>query len=82
MENRLKALIAVGASVAVNCQPCLTYHIDRAKESGADEEEVSNAIEVAKAVRSGAAKSMDTFAQSAVNKSQGEKQSSGCGCSC
>jgi AhpD family alkylhydroperoxidase len=80
MDDRVKALISVGASVASNCQPCLTYHIGRAKESGADEKDVAIAIEVAKAVRAGAANSMDKFAETAAGGAGSSPECSRCAC--
>jgi AhpD family alkylhydroperoxidase len=64
MDNRIKELIAVGASVTANCQPCLQYHVSKAVQSGADEQEIAAAIEVGKMVRKGAASKMDKFALS------------------
>ena len=32
LDNRMKELIAVGASIAVNCQSCLEYHAGKALE--------------------------------------------------
>lgn len=61
MDNRIKELIAVGASVTANCQPCLQYHVSKALDSGADAQEIAAAIQVAKMVRKGAASKMDTF---------------------
>jgi len=61
LDTRIKELIAVGASVTANCQPCLQYHVSKARESGADDEEIAIAIAVAKAVRKGAAAKMDDF---------------------
>lgn len=60
--NRVKELIAVGASIAANCQPCLEYHVGEARKSGADAQEIKDAIEVGKMVRRGAASKMDKFA--------------------
>ena len=62
LDNRIKALIAVGASVTANCQPCLQNTMAMAQESGADEQEIAEAIEVGKRVRKGAASKMDAFA--------------------
>lgn len=62
LDNRIKELIAVGASITANCQPCLEYHVSKAFENGADEGEVSAAIEVGKLVRRGAAAKMDQHA--------------------
>ncbi len=62
IDNRIKELVAVGASVTANCQPCLQYHRDKALEFGADDAEIVAAIEVGKQVRKGAAGKMDGFA--------------------
>ena len=32
MDEKTKELIAIGASVSAHCQPCLTYHVAKAKE--------------------------------------------------
>jgi AhpD family alkylhydroperoxidase len=61
LENRIKALIAVGASITANCQPCLTSTAAMAFETGANEQEIKEAIEVGKRVRGRAASKMDNF---------------------
>jgi len=61
MDVKIKELIAVGASVTANCKPCLEYHVAKAKENGAADEEIAEAIAVAKMVRQGAASKMDEF---------------------
>lgn len=45
MDDRTKELIAIGASVGAHCQPCLTYHVGKARELGIDEESIRAAIE-------------------------------------
>lgn len=74
IDTRIKELIAVGASVTANCQPCLQYHAAKARESGAEDDEIAVAIAVAKAVRKGAAAKMDDFAAT-----QGATASAACG---
>jgi AhpD family alkylhydroperoxidase len=64
LDDRMKALIAVGASITANCQPCLQATTAVALESGADAQEIAEAIEVGKRVRRGAASKMDKFASS------------------
>jgi len=61
LDNHMKALIAVGAAVSANCQPCLQKTAVMALENGADETEIAEAIEVGKRVRQGAASKMDQF---------------------
>ena len=44
MEMRIKGLIAIGASITANCQACLDYHVTKARESDAEENEIQEAI--------------------------------------
>jgi AhpD family alkylhydroperoxidase len=62
MDERTKRLIAVGASIGANCHPCLEYHIGKARELGIECGEIMEAVETGKAVRGGAAASMDKLA--------------------
>lgn len=64
LDNRIGELIAVGASVAANCRPCLQYHIRKALESGVDEQEIADSVEIGRMVRKGAASEMDKFTAS------------------
>ncbi len=66
LDARIQELIAVGASVTANCQPCLQYHSAKALESGADAEDVADAIEVGRTVRKGAAAKFDKLAAEAA----------------
>lgn len=66
LDDRIKELVAVGASITANCQPCLQYHIGEAQKSGAKEQEIKGAIEVGKMVRRGAASKMDKFAATLI----------------
>jgi AhpD family alkylhydroperoxidase len=62
IDDQTKELIAIGASITANCQPCLQYHADQARRFGADDQEIAEAIEVGKQVRRGAGAKMDAFA--------------------
>ena len=82
LDNRIEELIAVGASVTANCQPCLQYHVRKALENGADEQEITEAIEISKMVRTGAASKMDKFAASLNPQTSltSVYAAEGCGC--
>jgi AhpD family alkylhydroperoxidase len=84
MDDRTKRLIAVGASVACNCHPCLEYHLGQARDVGIETQLLEEAIEAGKAVRSGAASSMDRLAAERVGKKQSTLQAAcaGTGCCC
>jgi len=60
-NSRIKELVAVGASITANCQPCLQYHTDKAIEFGATPGEIAAAIETGRQVRKGAHAEMDAF---------------------
>ena len=55
MDERTKELIAIGASAAVNCQPCTRFHLDKCDELGIAREEVAAAAKVGQTVNRGAA---------------------------
>jgi len=59
LDEKIKELIAVGASISANCHPCIKYHAAKAREMTIDEAEIKQAIEVGKVVRKGAADQMD-----------------------
>ena len=59
LDERIKELIAVGASVSANCHPCVKYHTAKARELKINEAEIQQAIDVGKMVRKGAAGQMD-----------------------
>ena len=59
MDNQIKELIAIGASITANCHPCLKYHVGKAQESGVDQQQIAEAIAVGLMVRKGAAGKMD-----------------------
>ena len=82
LDNRITELIAIGASVTANCQPCLQYHVDKALESGASDLEITQAIEVAKTVRKGAAAKMDQFTSTISKTAPSNAGSPGVGCGC
>jgi AhpD family alkylhydroperoxidase len=62
MNDRMKKLLAVSASVGANCHPCLEYHVGKALESGIERGEITEAVEIARTVRRGATTSMDKLA--------------------
>ena len=61
MDEKVKELIAVGASVGAHCQPCLTFHVAKAKEIGIEEAEIREAIAIGHMVEKGAMSAMRSF---------------------
>jgi len=59
LDAKMKELIAIGASVACNCHPCVKFHRGKAKKLNIENEHIKQAIEVGKMVRKGAADQID-----------------------
>ena len=58
-DEKLTELVAIGASVAANCHPCVKYHVAKAAEVGVSKEDIAEAVSVGKMVRKGAAGKID-----------------------
>ncbi len=61
MDEATKELIAIGTSVGAHCQPCLVYHVGKARELGINDELIRAAIEVGHMVEKGAMGAMRNF---------------------
>ena len=59
VDKKITELIAIGASVSANCQPCVKYHVSKARQMNIEEKEIQRAIKTGKMVRKGAADQMD-----------------------
>jgi len=62
MENKVKLLIAVGASMTANCQPCLKTAVNEAQTAGLGDKEILEAVQIGRLVRKGAMGKMDLLA--------------------
>ena len=68
MDEKIKELIAIGASVAGHCQPCLTYHVARAKELGVGAGEIREALDVGHMVERGAMAAIKNYAKEVMGE--------------
>jgi AhpD family alkylhydroperoxidase len=51
LSKDLEELVAIGAAVAANCEPCLKYHVRKARESGLTDTQLRGAVAVARKVK-------------------------------
>lgn len=51
LDEKTRELIAVGAAIAGNCLPCLTYHFKKCREIGISVDDIDEAIDTAKMVK-------------------------------
>ena len=54
MDARMKELVAMGASAAANCHPCMDHHLAKCDKLGISREEVAEAVKVGLMVNHGA----------------------------
>ena len=62
MIEDCSVLVAIGAPVVANCQPCLDYHVKEARKAGASNCEMNDAVSIARMVRKAGAEKMDKYA--------------------
>ncbi len=80
MDERMKELVAVGASAAVNCHSCVEYHLAACDRLGVDREEVKAAVETGMMVNRGAAAKTRSFAETLLGLKEAKGGAGGCGC--
>ncbi len=54
MDEQIKELVAMGASAAANCHPCMEHHLAKCDELDIPREEVEAAVRVGLMVNHGA----------------------------
>jgi len=80
LDEKTKELVAVGAAITANCQPCLEYHTAKARELGIGDDDILEAVKVAQQVRRGATAKMDRFATEHVSGQKETVAPAGCEC--
>ena len=80
LDDKIKELVAVGAAITANCQPCLEYHTAKARELGIGDDDILEAVKVAQQVRRGATAKMDRFAAEHVSGQKEVVAPAGCEC--
>ena len=61
MDEKTKELIAIGASVTAHCQPCVRFHVSKARQLGLSEELIQESIAIGQMVEQGAGSAMRDF---------------------
>jgi AhpD family alkylhydroperoxidase len=54
----IQELVAIGAAIAANCEPCFKYHFDQARKLGVSKEDVARAVATAQMVKEAPARSI------------------------
>ncbi len=80
MDNKTKELVAIGSSVAVNCMPCLEFHIEKASALGATTKELIIASKIGFHVKAGASEKIENLAADLIKGFREEKVEDICRC--
>ncbi len=56
-------LVAIGAAIAANCEPCLKYHYDQARKLGVSDLDMRYAVDLAQKVKDTPARAMLNLAE-------------------
>ncbi len=80
MTDASKILVALGASAAANCRPCMDHHIARARKAALPESDVRVALEVGIKVSQGAQAKTRDYIGGLLEGSEagGPKESTSC----
>jgi AhpD family alkylhydroperoxidase len=62
ISSKYKELMAIAVALTTQCPYCIDIHAKRAREAGATEQEIAEAVTVAAALRAGAAITHGTHA--------------------
>jgi AhpD family alkylhydroperoxidase len=76
--DAVKELVAIGASIASNCEPCFKYHYNEARKVEVSKEDILLAVEIAQAVKESPARAVLDLAHQFLSEPR-PKKSSCCG---
>ena len=79
--EQVAELVAIGAAIAANCEPCFKYHYDQARKLGVSDLDMRYAVDLAQKVKDTPARNMLTLAERYLGPATGdtkEKASSCC----
>jgi AhpD family alkylhydroperoxidase len=82
MDEKVKELISIAASVAAGCPSCLATHLDRARAAGVPQADIESAVAIARGVRLEAVMTFDSVSQQAVNAVRIPVLAGGSDCGC
>ena len=84
LNTREQELVALGASIASNCVPCVEYHIPAAREAGISSLQIREAVRIADKVRRVPARHVLQTALARIEERAEESEQrddTACGCS-
>jgi AhpD family alkylhydroperoxidase len=73
-SEAVQELVAIGAAIASNCEPCFRYHFDKARKLGVSKEDMARAVTTAKMVKESPARAVVELAEKYLGTKIGTKE--------
>lgn len=70
----VQELVAIGAAIAANCEPCFRYHFDKARKLGVSKEDMARAVTTGQTVKESPARAILELAEKYVGSKIVTKQ--------
>jgi AhpD family alkylhydroperoxidase len=68
----VQELVAIGAAIAANCEPCFKFHYDKARKLGVAKDDLRRAVQTARAVKEAPAKAVLALAERYLGQADAE----------
>jgi AhpD family alkylhydroperoxidase len=78
LSETVKELVAIGAAVAAGCEPCLKFHVDKARKLEVSDAAMREAIEMAVKVKAAATSNMTKLAEKLLPAGAAAPVTTGC----
>jgi len=72
-SEAVQELVAIGAAIASNCEPCFKFHYDKARKLGVSQEDMLSAVRTAQMVKETPAKSVLGLAERYLTRPVAER---------
>ncbi len=73
-SDAVQDLVAIGAAIAANCDPCFKYHYDRARKLGVSKEDMARAVATAQVVKEAPARAVLELAERYLGEADGPSE--------
>lgn len=78
--EQVAELVAIGAAIAANCEPCFKYHYDQARKLGVSDLDMRYAVDLAQKVKDTPARAMLNLAERYLGAATTETQAAASSC--
>lgn len=78
--EQVAELVAIGAAIASNCEPCFKYHYDQARKLGVSDLDMRYAVDLAQKVKDTPARAMLNLAERYLGPATPETRAAASSC--